>query len=118
MQINIFAYVLIGFIVSAVLLPITSSFVLIDVSLIGIISWLGLTDYIISVFIWIRILKIRTSSKAAGLSLLTPFSTLLFVKLVFPETQMGIYQAIGLILILAGAALQNERKNKSTGEKS
>jgi len=100
-------YVLIGFIVTVILLPFNSSFVLVDLNIFMVISWLGVTNFIISVFIWIKLLKINNSSKVAGLSLLTPFTSLLFVKLIFPDTQISVYHVIGLVLILAGVALQN-----------
>jgi len=106
-------YVFIGFIISAVLLPVNSSFPVITVEeldLLTVILWLGLTNFILSVFIWFRLLKMNASSKVAALSLFTPFTSLLFVKLIFPDTQIGLYHMIGLGLILAGAAMQKSEK--------
>jgi drug/metabolite transporter (DMT)-like permease len=119
MILSTFVFVLIGFVISAILLPVNSSFVVIaGIDLMLIILWLGLTNLIISVFIWIRLLKISSSSKVAGLSLLTPFTTLLFVKIIFPKTHIGVYHVIGLALILAGIALQNIKIGEKNNDKS
>lgn len=106
-------YVFIGFIISAVLLPVNSSFFVFtfaELDFLAVILWLGLTNFILSVFIWFRLLKMNASSKVAALSLITPFTSLLFVKLIFPDTQIGLYHIIGLILILVGAAIQKNEK--------
>ena len=110
MVISNFVYVFVGFIVSTVLLPLNSSFVAVEFDLLIVVSWLGLTNFILGVFIWLRLLKISASSKVASLSLITPVVSLMFVKLLFPDTQIGIYHVIGLVLILIGVALQRNNK--------
>lgn len=67
--------------------------------------WLSLSNIVFSYYLWFRALKVADSALVANISFLTPFVTLLFIMIFLGESIHSI-QIIGLIIIIAGTALE------------
>jgi drug/metabolite transporter (DMT)-like permease len=102
-------FVAVGFIASLAFNATVSSFAWPGFGLLPLLTWLGVSNFILSVFIWIKLLKRVEAVKAATLSLLTPFSSLLFIKLLLPQTDINAWHFAGLLLILAGVGWQGRK---------
>jgi len=101
-----YIFVVMSFIFSWICMSAFSDFVVPDFkSFVG-LFWLGLSNIVVSYYIWFKALKIASSSLIASLSFITPFITLVFIMLLLGE-EITLIQIIGLLIILFGTAIQS-----------
>lgn len=103
-----YVYTVTAFILSTAGLLLLSGPVLPDAGGIAGIVWLCISNIILTYYIWFRVLKIAPASLAANLSFLTPFATLVFIIALTGE-KILLSQILGLVIIILGTAVQNER---------
>ncbi len=103
-----YIYTVTAFILSIAGLLFLSRPVLPDAAGIAGIVWLCISNIILTYYIWFRILKIAPAALAANLSFLSPFATLVFIVVLTGE-KILLTQLLGLVIIILGTAVQNER---------
>lgn len=96
----------ISFFFSIVSLFVFSDFIIPGITSATGILWLGLSNIVLSYYIWTKALKISSSALIASLSFLTPFVTLLFIVVLLNE-KVTVYHMMGLAVIIIGIILQN-----------
>ena len=100
-----YIYTTVSFILAAFCMIYYSKFVLPGFhEFIGLL-WLSLSNIVFGYYLWFRALKVADSSLVANISFITPFVTLFFIMIFLGESIQYI-QLIGLIIILAGMALE------------
>jgi drug/metabolite transporter (DMT)-like permease len=100
-----YVYTFVGFVLSVAVLPFFSNFVVPDLPALAWVSWLGISNIVLSFYLWFRMLRSTSSSLVANLSFLTPFVTLLFIVVLFDEA-LSWPQMQGFGLIAFGIAVQ------------
>jgi drug/metabolite transporter (DMT)-like permease len=103
--ISTYIYTFTGFLLSAISMFVFSGFTVIRGNVAADVVWISISSFVLSYFIWFKMLKSSSTALIASLSFLTPFSTLLFIML-FVGERITIYQFAGLLVILAGTGLQ------------
>jgi drug/metabolite transporter (DMT)-like permease len=93
-----------SFLFSGIALVMFSHFTLPGLPVLGLILWLGVSNLVLSYFVWNRLIKKCSSSLSANISFMTPFSTLLFILILLGE-KISVSQIIGLMVIVCGIAL-------------
>lgn len=101
-----YIYTIVNFILSAAALLIFSRLAAPGFPAVLGIIWIGLSNIVLSLYIWFKILKSTSISLTASLSFITPFVTLFFIMLLLGE-KMTLVQLAGLGVIAAGIMLQS-----------
>lgn len=107
-DVNISNYVciLITFILSTVCMFILSKFAVPESSAIIGILWIGIMNGAVSIFLWIRALKIAPAAVVANIAFLVPFISLIFIRIFIGERIIPA-QIIGFLIVIAGIIVQN-----------
>lgn len=113
-DISNYVYTLVAFGLSALCLPIFSSFAVPDAAGLSWTIWLALSNVVLTYPLWFRVLQSASSSLVASLSFLTPFVTLLFIVFLLDE-RLTVPQLAGFACIVAGIAVQLAVGRKSSG---
>jgi drug/metabolite transporter (DMT)-like permease len=100
-----YIYTTVSFLLTACCMIYYSNFVLPNVHAFFGLLWLSLSNIVFSYFLWFRALKVADSVLVANISFITPFLTLFFIMIFLGES-IHFIQIIGLIIILAGTALE------------
>ena len=103
-----YVYVLVSTVLSAMSVALFSSFRVPGATAAACAIWLGVSNIVLSYYLWFSVLKATTAALAASLSFITPFVTLLFIVLVTGEP-ISPFQFVGLIVILLGVGIQRLR---------
>ena len=107
-----YIYTTVTFLLTTCCMIFYSKFVLLDIHAFWGLLWLSLSNIVISYFLWFQALKVADSALVANLSFITPFVTLSFIMIFLGESIQYI-QIIGLIIILAGTALETIKSKLS-----
>lgn len=70
------------------------------------VLWISLSNVVLSVPLWLKVMKSAPAALVASASFITPFVTLLFLLLV-PGEHIHLSQGIGLLVIVVAIAVQN-----------
>lgn len=103
--ISTYVYNFTGLVLSTISMLVFSDFVVIRGAVTLNILWIGISNFVLSIFIWFRMLKSCSTALVASMSFITPFSTLLFIMLLVGE-RIALFQLAGLLVILSGTGLQ------------
>lgn len=105
MESSVYLYTLLSFVLSAVSLACFSRFRLPSpMEGLGAL-WLSLSNIVLTVPLWLRVMKAAPASLVSSVTFLTPFVTLLFIMLLIGE-QVKPEHAIGLVIVAASIAVQ------------
>ena len=107
-DVNISNYVciFISFVLSAAVMFMFSKFTVPENSaLIGIL-WIGINNGAVSIYLWIRALKLAPASVVANIAFLVPFISLVFIRIFIGE-KILLVQLIGFSIVIAAILLQN-----------
>lgn len=103
-----YIFTITSFLLSTICMFTFSRFTLPDLPSATGILWLGLSNIVLTYYIWTKALKISSSALVASMSFLTPFVNLLFI-VVLLEEKISLYHMLGLLVIIVGIILQNAR---------
>ena len=107
--ISIYVYTVVSFFLAMVMMLAFSSFTVPSLPAGAGLLWLGMSNIVLSYFLWFKILKSVPISMVANLSFITPFVTLLFIALLLGE-RISLIQLAGLLVIMLGIVLQSTGK--------
>jgi len=110
----VFVYILVSFLLAAMNLTLFSEWVLPSWEVLLGVGYLGLTNNLLSYFLWLQALRISSVMLVSSMSYVTPFATLLFIVVLIGEP-VSWYQMAGFVWILICVYVQKRLDRRLEG---
>jgi drug/metabolite transporter (DMT)-like permease len=101
-----YCFVLVSLILSTVSIVIFSNILIPKPSVWLGLTWISVSNIVLTYYLWFKVLKTCSSTLIASLSFITPFITLLFIMLFLGEKISYVY-LLGFLIIITGIAIQS-----------